>query len=301
MRTLSIILVLLLAQLCAAGDYVVVVLDTSGSMSDHMRSVRKSRMEVAQDALISVVSQLPPTTNLGVLTFDKWIYDLQPVNQAAVVKAIHGTRPGGGTPLYGFMSKGATRLLEERQKQGNVGYYKLVVVTDGAATDPDVNRDSSFGDGTPKPGALNDILMRGITVDVIGLDLGQDHDLATKINGKYMRGDNPVGLEKALKKAVAEIGFGTSKDASDEAFKEISELPAEFVSAALAGLTTFPNYPIGQQPPKEQPKPHVAHPVSMPAPTAPMSQGVKYGLIIGGVVVGVILLLAVCGAIAQGD
>jgi hypothetical protein len=300
MRTLSIILSLILAATCVADDYVVVVLDTSGSMGDHMRSVRKSRMEVAQDALIKVVREIPPTTNVGILTFDKWIYDLKPVNLAEIEKAIRSTRPGGGTPLYGFMAKGATRLLEERQKNGNVGFYKLVVATDGAATDPELNREGRFRNGAAIPGVLTDVLMRGIVVDVIGLDLGQDHDLATKINGKYMKGDNPTGLEQALKKAVAEVGFGTTKDASDEAFKEISELPPDFVTAALTGLTTFPNYPIGEQPPKKaQPAPGFKQSAAPPSPAAGMSSGVKTVLIVGGIVAGVLLVIGIVAGCSQ--
>jgi hypothetical protein len=303
MRSVSILVLLALQAMSLADDNIVFLLDTSGSMGDHMRAVKQTRIQTAQDAMIKVMAQIPDNTNVGVLTFEGWIYDLQPINREKLTAAIRKTRPGGGTPLYQFMSQGATRLLEERQKQNNVGFYKLVVVTDGAATDPDLNRNGTFRDGSLRPGVLSDILMRGVIVDAIGLDLGQDHDLATKINGKYMRGDNPTGLEQALKKAVAEVGFGTSKDASAEAFEEVAALPPEFVNAAISGLTTFPNYPIGTQPPKKDQPTGLKQKVGATTtaqPTVGMSNAAKCGWVIGGVAVAILLVIGIAIG-CQGD
>ena len=238
-----------ITSIAIADDHIVIVFDTSGSMNDYMRSAKKTRIEVAQDALIGVLTKIPPTTKVGILTFSGWIYDLQPVNQVELAKAVRSTRPSGGTPLYQYIAGGATRLLKERQEQGNTGSYKLLVVTDGAATDPNLNADGFYPDRTSKPGVLKDVMNRGIIVDAIGLDIPNNHALSTEINGTYMRGDDPKSLTTAIAKSVAEVGFGTNQDASDEAFKEISELPDGFVMAALKGLTTFENQPIGEKAP----------------------------------------------------
>jgi len=246
-----VLLTLAFTRTVVADDYIVIVIDTSGSMEDKMRSVDKTRMNVAQDALIGVLSKIPSTTKVGILTFNGWVYDIQNVDREELVTAIRSTSPSGGTPLYQFISDGATRLLEEREKQGNIGSYKLLVVTDGAASDNYLNEDSFFGDDSEKPGVLKDILNRSIAVDAIGLDIAEDHALATQINGIYMRGDDPESLSKAITKSVAEVGFGTNQDASDESFKEISELPEGFVLASLKGLTTFSNQPIGRKSPVE--------------------------------------------------
>jgi len=249
---LTILALVVMTGVASADDNIVIVFDTSGSMSDSMRSAGgKSRMQVAQDALISVLSKVPKSTKVGVLTFNGWIYDIQPVDQAKLEAAIRATRPSGGTPLYQYIGSGATRLLKERDSQGNAGSYKLLVVTDGAASDDSLNVERTFGDGTPKPGVLQDVLNRGIVIDAIGLDMADKHALSTQINGVYMLGNDPNSLSKAIAKSVAEVGFGSTQDASDEAFKEISELPEEFVLASLKGLTTFANQPIGEKPPLE--------------------------------------------------
>jgi hypothetical protein len=244
----ALMLALLLTVTAQAQQTIVIQLDTSGSMSDYMRSAQKSRMEVAQDALIEVLSKVPDGTKVGILTFDGWIYDIQPVNRAALEQAIRNTRPGGGTPLYEYVQAAGTQLLAEREKQLNIGTYKLLVITDGAAGDDHLNRDGQWSDGTVKPGVLKDIMSRNITVDAIGLDMSGDHALATQINGSYMRGDDPNSLVEAVSQAVAEVPMDDPQ-ASDEAFKEIGELPDEFVGMAIKGLTKFSNHPIGERPP----------------------------------------------------
>jgi uncharacterized protein YegL len=277
-----------------ADDHVVIVLDTSGSMADQM-SVGKSRMEVAQDALVNVLSKVPDTTKVGILTFNGWVYDLQPVDRTKLEKAIRATRPSGGTPLYQYIGSGATRLLKERQDQNNVGSYKLLVVTDGAASDNWLNEDGEFNDNTLKPGVLRDILNRGVIVDAIGLDLADKHALSTQINGVYMRGDDPTSLTKALAKSVAEVGFGGTQDASDAAFKEISDLPESFVMASLKGLTTFSNHPIGEMAPVEEVQADGTV-IMKPNPVQVASNGSGFGIIIGivgGVVAAVMLIFVI--------
>jgi uncharacterized protein YegL len=247
MKNFICLMVVAIASTVCADDYVVIVLDTSGSMADNIQSVGKSRMEVAKEALISVLSKIPNSTKVGILTFNGWAYDLQTIDHQKLFTAITSASPSGSTPLYACISEGTTRLLNERQNQGNVGSYKLLVVTDGAASDDWLNKDSRFRDGSEKPGVLKDVLNRSITVDAIGLDMSEQHALSTQINGTYMRGDDPNSLSKAITKSVAEVGF-TSQDASEESFKEISDLPESFVLASLKGLTTFSNQPIGELP-----------------------------------------------------
>lgn len=301
----------LLVALCLVGtvqadDSIVIVFDSSGSMGEYMRSAGKTRMEVAQDALIDVLSKVPPTTKVGILTFDGWAKKIGPVDRASLTTTIRNIRPGGGTPLYEYLRAGGTALLGERAGQLNVGSYKVLVITDGEAGDDYLNRDETWPDGSPKPGVLNDIMSRNVTVDTIALDMAGDHDLKTKINGSYMKGDDPNSLTEAVSKAVAEVGFGDSQDASDDAFQEIADLPDDGVHAILTGLSTFPNHPIGEKPPipvvqedgtvQMQPDP-----LNEPVPEAGeggMSFGVIF-LIIIGIVLGVIAI-CVIGSMSRG-
>ena len=297
---LTILILCGMAGLASADDNIVIVFDTSGSMSDSMSKsgVRTTRMQVAQDALVSVLTKVPKSTKVGVLTFGGWVYDLQTVDQAKLEAAIRSTRPGGGTPLYQYISLGATRLLKERENQNNAGSYKLLVVTDGLAGDNGLNDDSTFGDGSAKPGVLKDILNRGIVVDAIGLDMASKHPLSTQINGAYMRGDDPGSLSKAIAKSVAEVGFGSTQDASDEAFKEISELPEDFVLASLKGLTTFANQPIGEKPPVEVTQPDGTTMV-VPNPANNPSSSAMPLLVVGIVIAGIVVVAAVATAASR--
>lgn len=237
------------ASFCRAEDNIVIVFDTSGSMAEWMRSSDADRMTVAQRALTTVTGDIPEGTNLGIVTFSGWIYDLQPVDKKKLAAAIASTTPSGGTPLYEFMKAGADRLLQERERKGNVGTYRLIVVTDGEANDEHLNQREEMSDGFVKAGILADIVGRGIVVDAIGLDMAGGHSLSTLINGRYMAGDDASSLEAGLRMAVAEVSYKPDDVAGADAFSEINEFPEEFVKASLTALTEFRNHPIGERPP----------------------------------------------------
>jgi hypothetical protein len=299
--TLCLAAVLGLAGSVRADDNIVIVFDTSGSMGEYMRTAKATRMKATQDALVSVLSKVPDTTKVGVLTFNGWIYDLQAVDRAKLEAAIRGTSPGGGTPLYEHIKKGADRLLEERAKQLNVGSYKLIVATDGAADSDHLNQDGKFADGSFKPGCLKDIIGRGITVDAIGLDMRGDHPLKTQINGTYMTGDNPGNIQQSLQKSVAEVGFDGKDGAGQVSFDEIAALPDNFCKDAIRGLTEFRNYPIGDKPPVFVVKDGVL--ISVPqADTPGASDGMAWYwwvlIVIGGIVFVLVIIAVVntnCG------
>ena len=88
------------------------------------------------------------------------------------------------------------------------------------------------------------ILNRGITVDVIGVDMDGDHVLATKV-ANYRRADDPASLEKAIAETFAETPNGDSQD-----YDIIASIPDEVATAALKALSESGNYPIGEDPPK---------------------------------------------------
>lgn len=298
MRYLTLLLALLFfAASAAADDYIVIVLDTSGSMGDRMDS-GDTRMVVAQNALIEVLSKVPDTTRVGILSFEGWAYDIQEVNRARLTQAIRATRSRGGTPLYEYLRLGGTRLLQERQKQGNVGFYKIIVVTDGEANDEPLNSEGTFRNGTRKPGVLEDIMSRSLVVDTIGLDMSGDHSLKELINGQYMSGDDPETLTQAVQKALAEVGYGDSKDTAEDAFAELSDLPDEFFVVANKALTTYQNHPIGEMPPV------VTITASGEVTQAPIpatvevpelgEEGIGFGTIM---MIGVVILVAVVGLI----
>ena len=252
---LATLLALFMASQSMADDFIVIVYDSSGSMDGRMSASTdgSKRMDVGKKALIEVLSKVPSSTKVGILTFDGWVYELGKTDRQKLTSAIQSIRSGGGTPLYEFVRAGATRLLEERERQNNIGTYKLVIVTDGEAGDDHLNRENKRRDGSTQIGVMDDIALRNLAVDAIGLDMGRDHPIksiiASKGLGSYMSGDDPTSLTTSLSQAVAEVSFGDDDSAGSEAFAVLQDLPDEFFVISIKGLSTFQNHPIGEKPP----------------------------------------------------
>lgn len=220
-------------------DNIVVLLDTSGSMKRDMPGSGQTKMEVAKDALIHVLSQVPDTTNVGVVVFtqqgnnDPWIYPLGTIDRRGLDAAIRRPIPSGETPLGKFMKTACDRLLEQRAMQYGYGTYRLLIVTDGQASDMElVDR------------YLPDILSRGIVVDVIGVNMKSTHALATRVHS-YQRGDDPESLVKAVSEVFAEVGLAADDSVAQDLFETIAPLPDNLVEPMLQALSRSGNHPIG--------------------------------------------------------
>ncbi|HOB99219.1 MAG TPA: VWA domain-containing protein [Verrucomicrobiota bacterium] len=264
-------------RLCAQDyhDSVVIVLDASGSMKDRMPGGEGSKMAAAKTALKTVLRQIPPTTHIGLLVFsardvrDPWVYRLGPRNDEELTSAIDRLEPYGNTPLGRHIKQGADRLLEERAAQFGYGTYRLLVVTDGEAQDQNlVDRYAP------------EVLARGITMDVIGVAMRQDHTLARKAHS-YRRANDAASLERAVAEVLAEVSRPRTDTAQADAFVELASLPPEVAAAALQALSASGNHPIGERPrqtaPPEstrsaddlQPAAGTPVPPAAPAPAAP--------------------------------
>lgn len=286
-------LIMAAPPIAAAQDYadcVVIILDASGSMDAKMPGgVRK--IDAAKNALQSVLTRIPETTHVGLLVFsgtnvpDPWLYPLGPRDNEALAKAISLPRPGGNTPLGRFIKTGADRLLEERAKQYGYGSYRLLVVTDGEATDGSLTEEY-----TPQ------IVARGITMDVIGVNMKQDHTLATKVNS-YRRADDPAALKKALSEILAEVNVSDGDTTAAEAFDLLAPLPAELCGSMIQALAQVNNQPIGQKGTAEleqwqarRAQRQQQQQPSTPTPPAKDDKEFPFGILIIGAVILVFLL-----------
>jgi len=239
--TASVLIALAAAPLAAAPQHVVVVLDDSGSMCEPLGSASGvTKMEAAKEALITVLRDLPADASLGVVVLNRgpgdpaWIVPLGRHDRSSVAAAVQEIQPAGGTPLGEFMKVGTDALLELRQKE-HYGRYRLLIVTDGEATDRDLVETY-----------LPDILSRGITVDVIGVDMQADHSLATRVHA-YRRADDPPSLARAISESLAEsVPDQQAVGASD--FELLAGLPEEVAARCLKVLAESGNQPIGQLP-----------------------------------------------------
>lgn len=270
-------------QTTQTPTYIAVVLDSSGSMSTRFGG-DSNRMDTAKKILISVLGKVPSNTQIGVVTFNGWVYEIQPVDQAKLAEAINGVRASGGTPLGQYMKEGANALLKIREKK-KFGIYRLIVVTDGESTD-----DAE----TPLSGAYG-ILSKGLQVEAIGIGMNAKHSLATKVS--YRSADNPDELVRAVSAVVAETG---SKDGHSEDYATIAALDEKLCKDVLKALAEPDNAPIGMRTKVDEAGDPVrddkGNPVYETAKATHGGGGMGWGwwvlIVIGGIVV-VIIVIAV--------
>jgi von Willebrand factor type A domain len=219
-----------ISSFAIAGNNVVIVLDDSGSMKDRMRTSqgRIPKIDAAKQALSQVLARLPEDTQLGVMLLNgakqsnNWLIPLGPLNAAQANQRIQSIRADGGTPLGEKVQSGMDELLRLRAKL-IYGTYRLIVVTDGEATDKDrLTR------------VLPGVLSRGIAVDVIGVDMAKEHSLATQVHS-YRRADDAASFTKAISDILAEST--ATGDGADSDFDLIASLPDGLASEALTALS----------------------------------------------------------------
>jgi hypothetical protein len=244
---------------------VVIILDGSGSMTEIFHGV--SRMDAAKSALKTVLKTLPNDTELGLLVFASrrgdqvgpWAYPLGARSDNRLMPAIDSVSPGGRTPLGEYIKYGADALLENRERNLGYGTYRLLVVTDGQASDS-----SKMERFAPE------VVDRGIVLDVIGVDMEQSHTLK-QMATSYRAADRPEELEEAVREVLAEVSFGQDSTADAEVFATLEGLPDSFAMATIESLTsgTQNNHPIGYV--AKEPVPERAPVSSSSVPPAPSS------------------------------
>ncbi len=257
------------------SDNIVVVLDASGSMKEPMHGSGRSKMSIAKESLLAVLGQVPPTTHVGVLVFsghgvtNDLVYPLGPVDLDVLRQALAPIEPNAGTPLGAYLKKGSDMLLARRKEQRGYGTFRLLIVTDGKASDPQLVE--AF---------LPEILARGLTIDVVGVDMKTDHSLATRVHG-YRRADDSSALKKALSEVFAEVGSVGDGTVDEEAFAVVAAIPdsaAGDLIAALGALATS-DQPIGSgaatsSRARESTSGPTSRPTNLPSPHVPGSNPV---------------------------
>ena len=227
----------------SASDNVVIVLDDSGSMNERMRGGVK-RIDAAKKAILAVLKQFPPDTKLGLMLLNgerskqHWAIPLEALSLPQATRRVEAVSADGGTPLGDRIREGADALLKLREKQ-LYGNYRLLIVTDGEANDAKL-----------LALYLPDVLSRGLMVDAIGLDMKQDHSLATRVH-TYRRADDGEALSKAVQEVFAE-SIDTSTANSNADFALLQALDDLTAKEALIALSKPNNTPVvGVVPPPQ--------------------------------------------------
>ncbi len=119
-----------------------ILFDGSGSMDD--RCAGEQKIEGAKQAIIQYINKVPKDYNLGLLVFgtyyepgyEEYVH-LGPDNHQKIIDALKEVKPDRGTPLANATTYGVEKLVEQYKKQLGYGEYRLVIVTDGMANEPD--------------------------------------------------------------------------------------------------------------------------------------------------------------------
>jgi Ca-activated chloride channel homolog len=114
--------------------------DCSGSMEENCSGNEK--IKGAKEAFLRFLKNVPADANVGLLAFGlanddgcKEILPLGKNNYDALAKAISPLKPTDGTPLGNAIFIGTQKLVDQYKKQLGYGEYRLIVITDGQATD----------------------------------------------------------------------------------------------------------------------------------------------------------------------
>lgn len=231
------IAMLVLLSSTASAQNIVVLLDDSASMKQPLRSNSSiTKIDAAKQALLTILERAPADSQVGVMVLNghrgqEWVIPLGPINKATLTAKVKRIRPGGGTPL-GESMKSATDALLALRNQEHYGDYRLLIVTDGEATDPDLVE-----------AYLPDILARSITVDVIGVDMARTHSLATRVDN-YRKADNPASLTQAIEASLAERTADDQNADETSDFELLQAWPDDLAMLAIETLTLVNNDPI---------------------------------------------------------
>lgn len=231
------IAMLVLLSSTASAQNIVVLLDDSASMKQPLRSNSSiTKIDAAKQALLTILERAPADSQVGVMVLNghrgqEWVIPLGPINKATLTAKVNRIRPGGGTPL-GESMKSATDALLALRNQEHYGDYRLLIVTDGEATDPDLVE-----------AYLPDILARSITVDVIGVDMARTHSLATRVDN-YRKADNPASLTQAIEASLAERTADDQNADETSDFELLQDWPDDLAMPAIETLTLVNNDPI---------------------------------------------------------
>jgi Mg-chelatase subunit ChlD len=171
-----------------------IILDGSGSMAGEPISEAKR-------AVSSFVRAAPEDLNIGLFVFDQDRQrgkELVPLGRGQaqrgeLLKAIQGVQAGGGTPLGAALRAGTDALVTRFQMQLRYGDIRLIVVTDGEASDPR-EFDSSIRHA------------RGnhVPVYTIGFRMRNNHPLR-QYSEAYLTAHDEQQLLDAMKQTLAEL------------------------------------------------------------------------------------------------
>jgi Ca-activated chloride channel family protein len=148
---------------------IALVIDRSGSMSG-------DKIVKAREAALEAVRRLSPDDIVALVVYDTRVQTLVPAQRVGdgrrLEQAICGIEVGGNTALFGGVTRGAAEVRRHLEDRRFVN--RVILLSDGLA---------NVGPSSPEDlGRLGASLVReGISVTTIGLGLGFNEDLMTRL------------------------------------------------------------------------------------------------------------------------
>ncbi|MBD2461529.1 VWA domain-containing protein [Oscillatoria sp. FACHB-1407] len=189
---------------------VLIALDSSGSMAESITGGTK--IDVAKSAIARFVSQLPETTQIGLLVYghkgsnqaaDKAVscagiesvYALDSLDQAQFDAAVQSFQPTGYTPIAKALEQ-AGQLLPVNEERQNIVY----VVSDGIET----------CGGNPVVAAQKLHTQADVIINVIGFDVNNEAQqqleaVARAGGGKYLSAHSASELDRIFNQAQSQV------------------------------------------------------------------------------------------------
>lgn len=223
-----------------ATDHVVLIFDGSGSMNEKLDE--QTRLEAAKQALIQALNRTPDDVHFGMLAFSHntngWAYPLGAFDARQVWARAKGIQAGGGTPLGAYLKLAADSLLREREKQFNYGTYRLLVITDGEASD-----------AAEMERYARELVARGITLNVIGVAMTSDRSLKALAH-VYVPANNVADLNRAMRTLLAEVPEGRDQAAgAEDPYAFLAGFGDDSTAwAVIDALGASGNHPLGTSP-----------------------------------------------------
>jgi len=192
------------------------IFDVSGSMNESCAGERK--IDGAKMAIYEFLKAVPEDVNIGLMLLgvknDYGIEEVVPLgkdNLDQFKAQIENAEPTGSTPLSNAIIVSSQKLIAQYKKQLGYGEYRLIVITDGIATNPEY-----FVTNLK-------LLQRYPFIALYGIGLCIDTDHALKdYSIKYTDAYNYEEFGKALQETLSELETFDPADISDEDFSQLS-------------------------------------------------------------------------------
>ena len=182
---------------------VAIVLDRSGSMSGE-------KLERAKEAAIMAVERLRADDIVALITYDDIIDVVVPATKVSdkdqIIRAIRSVGARGSTALFAGVSRGASEVRKFFEKNR---VNRVILLSDGQA---------NVGPSSPDElGSLGASLGReGVSVSTVGLGLGYNEDLMTRLagrsDGNHFFAENSTDLTRVFARELGDILSVVARD-----------------------------------------------------------------------------------------